>query len=592
MATVSQYISSTTSATQDGTQTAEVVQQPAAGGDTISNVVRVTQSVSQSSKTGDAQTQNAYQSALVTQTAAGSGSNQSDVNQSQLQKAYGGSVQSQNTGPSSVPDCVSGDPGEPNECVDVNQHSAAGTNTSKVVQSINEDMNSGGLATQTQGRAVAGTAVGGLDGHVHQDTQSGSSFNDANQSKNQTETAAPGSTQAQYDPVSCCGQFSQFGGSGNVENIAQSSALQASNPGAVQTSQLIGTSKSPYGTCTVKQNAAIDDDSKTNSASLTPCPELTLTTSCSSGTIVESVVRGDACSTAESTLTKAVRNVSTEDETFGTTTTASGSSGEGEFFVPGDTLEYRIIYSNTGKGEAKNVVVTDPISDSTAFVSGSCTPSCTFADGVVSWNLGTVEAGGTRQLFFRVTIMISEFTSITNAATAVTDGDTATSNTTTVTPQLVESSLTLEVRNLGTSGDNFDAEWGSATSASTSQVLEYRIVYTNSGSAAAHNVWVSTAIPAETSVIDAIPVPGPGETTLLTSYICPQSVISGMCFLGYPEGTVEPGADDTLRTVLFTVKVDKTCPANGPISYTASGHTDEDGTITSNATSVDLVCLE
>jgi uncharacterized repeat protein (TIGR01451 family) len=560
-ATVSQYINQGTTAIQTGTQTASVTQ----NGATVSNIVKLTQSVSQVIKSSGTQTQDAFQTALVAQTAAGGGSSLSDVNQSQLQKEYGGNIQSQNTAGSTC-----------NECVNVAQHSAAGTNTSKIGQSINEDINSSVVATQTQG-----TGANGIDGHVHQDSQSGTSFNDVNQSKNQTVNGPAGSTQVQHDPISCCGFASQFGGSGNVENINQSSALKASNAAAIQSSAMFGTSKSPFGTCNIKQNAALDAASKTNSASLFPCPELSLETRCSGGT--EVVGRGgDACTSAESTLSKAVRNVTTEDQTFGTTTTAS----------PGDTVEYRIIYGNTGKGAAQNVVVSDLVPTEMSFVAGSCTPSCTFSDGVVSWNLGTVEAAGTRELFFRASITATEFTSIDNLATGLADADAATSNVASVTPQVVESTLTTEVRNLGAEGDNFAAEWGTTTNALSGDVLEYRIVYANDGTGPAHDAWVSTARPADTTPVDAIPVPGPGETTILTGYVCPQSItLDGKCFLGFPEGTVEPDAVDSLRTVLFSVEVTATCPDGGPITYSASGHTDEEGTIGSNSTTVNLVCL-
>jgi uncharacterized repeat protein (TIGR01451 family) len=559
-ATVSQYISQGTTAIQTGTQTASVTQ----NGATVSNIVKLTQSVSQVIKSSGPQTQDAFQTALVTQTAAGGGSNQSDVNQTELQKEYGGNVQLQNTAGSTC-----------NECVNVAQHSAAGTNTSKIGQSINEDINSGVVATQTQG-----TGANGLDGHVHQDTGSGSSFNDVNQSKNQTVNGPAGSTQVQHDPISCCGFASQFGGSGNVENINQSSALNASNAGASQDSAMIGTSKSPLGTCNIKQNAAIDAASKTNSASVFPCPELTLTTQCIGGGNTDAVSRGDACTAAESTLNKAVRNVTAEDDTFGSTTTANGSSGTGEFFVPGDTLEYRIIYANTGKGAAQGVVVSDAIAPTTSFVAGSCTPSCTDSGGVLSWDLGTVEAGGTRQLFFRVTITASVFTSITNTATGITDGDSATSNTTTVTPPPVNSSLAVEVRNLGQNGDNLAAEWGPTTTAAAGDIVVYRVIYSNSGAGIAHNVALFTAgsPPPGTTLVDAFLF---GNVT--ASRYCPLTLTETTCTLGQAAapGTISSSTDPTFRTMYFAVRI--TC---GSPAYTPSGTTLEEGQITGTAMTV------
>ena len=83
--------------------------------------------------------------------------------------------------------------------------------------------------------------------------------------------------------MSCCGFASQLGGSGNTEDINQSSDLNASNPLAFQQSALLGTSHSPTGGCSISQHAKINIDSTTNSDSLNPCPFLTLATECTGG---------------------------------------------------------------------------------------------------------------------------------------------------------------------------------------------------------------------------------------------------------------------------------------------------------------------
>ena len=64
---------------------------------------------------------------------------------------------------------------------------------------------------------------------------------------------------------------------------------------------------------------------------------------------------------------------------FGTTTTAK----------PGDTLEYRLTYDNTGNANATNVMITEPIPNNTSFV--SCSDGCAGSPaGPLTWNLGTV----------------------------------------------------------------------------------------------------------------------------------------------------------------------------------------------------------
>jgi uncharacterized repeat protein (TIGR01451 family) len=107
-----------------------------------------------------------------------------------------------------------------------------------------------------------------------------------------------------------------------------------------------------------------------------------------------------------SKLDKAVRNV-TNSEAFTTTGPTTTTA------KPGDTIEYRLTYTNTGDAAATNVVVTDPIAAGQTYVANSCTftPTATGRNcsqtgtpGTVTWNLGTVAAGATVVMTFRVTI--------------------------------------------------------------------------------------------------------------------------------------------------------------------------------------------
>ena len=106
-----------------------------------------------------------------------------------------------------------------------------------------------------------------------------------------------------------------------------------------------------------------------------------------------------------STLSKAVRNVTTNGA-FGTTATAS----------PGNTLEYRLTYTNTGNQPATGVVVTDAIQNTSnptyqTYVAGSCTGGCTTSGSPVNlltWNLGTQQPNAAPVvLTFRVTLASS-----------------------------------------------------------------------------------------------------------------------------------------------------------------------------------------
>jgi hypothetical protein len=269
---------------QDGQQLAKVTQDPGAGAN-AANEAHISQSASQTSKSGATQTQDAYQSAVVTQTAQGSGKNASDVRQSQSQKATNGTTQAQNatfTPPAGFVDCVSGSPTTPNACANVSQDSESGKNESNLRQTINQSAKTKVVADQDQGEAN-----GGLEGRVHQETDTGSSQNHARQRKQQTMSAADGSSQFQHDPVRCCGTFSQIGGSGNTENIDQAASLKASEPEANQEIDLRGESRSPNGSCKVSQKASTNSASTPNSASFSPCPFLILETTCTDGIVSE-----------------------------------------------------------------------------------------------------------------------------------------------------------------------------------------------------------------------------------------------------------------------------------------------------------------
>ena len=69
----------------------------------------------------------------------------------------------------------------------------------------------------------------------------------------------------------------------------------------------------------------------------------------------------------------------------------------------GSNLTYTITYGNTGGANATNVIIKDPVPAGTTFV--SATAGGTFSAGVVTWNIGTINAGVTGQtVSFTVTV--------------------------------------------------------------------------------------------------------------------------------------------------------------------------------------------
>jgi hypothetical protein len=295
LAYINQSVHASDSDTQSATQTAVVDQRSRGSGFLVGNLSFIDQSVKQSTgpSLGDdadeddngpvpssapsaEQTQDAHQTAEVTQSAEGKGDNYSHVHQSERLSAKNALIQNQNT--LGGPDCVGGFPFDPNACADIDQSAEGGNNTSQLKQTIRENAKTHAVASQQQG-----SFGGGLDAKVHQDTSTGRSRSNADQSKRQDQDAAPGSSQLQYDPVRCCGTASQVGGSGNSEQIDQSSTQAASDANAQQHLAVLGESFSPNGSCSVSQQASNNSASTPNSGEANPCaPPLVLVTTCTS----------------------------------------------------------------------------------------------------------------------------------------------------------------------------------------------------------------------------------------------------------------------------------------------------------------------
>jgi uncharacterized repeat protein (TIGR01451 family) len=493
---VNQNVNQSLGSSQKSKEIAIVTQGPAS----VSNFLQLSQAANQSSKTGSSQNQNADQSATVEQTATGTGTNTSTLNQTQLQKEYARSTtQSQNT-TSYLDDCnpntvLTPGPLHPNVCAVVLQHSDAGANANQLRQNVNEDQNSTGPATQTQG-----SPDGGLDSRIHQDTVGGSSSNDAALSKNQHQTAAASTLthQVQNDPISCCGFASQDGGTNNTENIDLSSSESASGDSSPQqTSHLIGTSHTPDGTCTVTVKSSINQDSANNSDTESPCPFLTLTAACSSGS------EGD-CSAPPPDLSNPAPPASALSKQV-----AGGDSGlDNEItLVGGGPVVYQIVYGNNGTGDAHNVVVTDTLPTDATYVPDSCIPAplCSYDSdtNTITWRLGTVgptiEIG--RVMGFAATVP-NETADIVNTATVDTAEESPIqSNDATVHDVLAApiSSLSKLVRVVNLANPN---PFTSDASFAGGGTAEFQLLYSNGGNGDAHNVVVRDVVPSGLTFVD------------------------------------------------------------------------------------------
>jgi hypothetical protein len=284
-ARVDQLLVQSGGVTQDATQTADVTQ----SGATQMNELQLDQDVKQdSTSAGLAQQQDVHQYVVLTQTTSGKGNNFAHVHQSQDQDATGAAaMQNQNTVVVTPADHLviecnaaaaaasNGLVTTPNACAKFTQTSSDGNNEAHLHQMANEDEKSTASSTQRQGESGNGLG-GGFEQFV---TGAGSSHNHTTQHKQQRATSN-GGTKDQIDPIGCCG-VSQDGGIKNDENIDQKSTQTADGGIFSQNANLVGTSDSATGTCSVSHHVR-ENESSTNqnvSDNTPPC-FLDVTTSC------------------------------------------------------------------------------------------------------------------------------------------------------------------------------------------------------------------------------------------------------------------------------------------------------------------------
>jgi hypothetical protein len=237
--------------------------------------------------------------------------NASQIVQKQIQRAKGGATQKQNEGTYAPPapfggvpaDCHSGTDLDgtisvinPTACVNFAQQAADGTNhQGQLSQSI--DMEASTTVVGAVQKQHTAKFTGGADARVHQliTGMSGTSQNQAKQSETLRMYAPPGATQDQHGGASCCGFGSQDGGVGNSEQLEQVKDLFAS--GSNQTATLVGTSRSPEGTCAISHNAKTNEGQASESTSEDGCLFLAVVTNCDENACQETDVA--ACEAGE-----------------------------------------------------------------------------------------------------------------------------------------------------------------------------------------------------------------------------------------------------------------------------------------------------
>ena len=157
----------------------------------------------------------------------------------------------------------------------------------------------------------------------------------------------------------------------------------------------------------------------------------------------------------------------------------------------GGTLTYTLSYGNSGNANATSVLLTDSIPASTVFV--SATGSGTLSGGVVTWNIGTVAAGGSGsvQLTVRVQSPLTNGTTITSGTAVIDCAETAPVGGPTITTTVTSSpSLTV----LASDGPD---PAGAGTN------LTYTLTYANGGNAVATGTILGATVPSNTTFVSA-----------------------------------------------------------------------------------------
>src|SRR5207245_777900 len=157
----------------------------------------------------------------------------------------------------------------------------------------------------------------------------------------------------------------------------------------------------------------------------------------------------------------------------------------------GSHITYTISYSNTGNANATNTVISDTVPANTTFV--SATGGGTLAGGVVTWNIGALNAGvsGSVQMVVKVNSPLANGTIIHNNTYSITStqaGPVAgADDTTTVTSAPILAISKTDAPDPVAAGSN----------------VTYTISYSNTGNANATNTVISDTVPANTTFVSA-----------------------------------------------------------------------------------------
>ncbi len=257
---------------------------------------------------------------------------------------------------------------------------------------------------------------------------------------------------------------------------------------------------------------------------------------------------------------------------------------------PGDTLQFRVDYSNSGNADATNVTLTDDPDETYVAGVSNISGSGAFDGDLVSWSLGTVATGTAGSVTYDVLLgsagtFADGTTSVLNTAVLTSTEDGPVTDTVT-TPVVAAAAITLSKTNTGFA----DTDGNGVVS--PGDTLHYALVWTNTGNAAATSVTLSDDVDESwIASVTSISAPGAYDGDVISwalGTIAPSatgtetySVVLAAAGV-FPDGTtsvLNTAVLDSAETppVTDTDTVPVTAAADLTVVKASTGYTDTDG---------------